>query len=306
MRLLIIPFLFYFMSLSGLYAQKKTDILVYEHKDEGFFMLIANMNHFIGIPSDSTTILLISKQKVVDQVKLDRGRIREIALLDQSTISLYAEDKMKVYSFSENKFQLKKDVKHNTFEIPLQNPLIVESLIIGQSKIKPVQEGMLAYKYAFKDEFNLRDISIPFPVMNRLPFAPGIHKTLFFNKELKEAYIPLPEASKICIFNLQNKKKKFFSFPEHAADSEQWVYLYDHTSQNHFAVLQKLNSKNKLYEIKENFSSVGFIKDIDFLPMAVIGEYMYVKRKAQDGKYHHILVPFYTHDESRVVMEEYD
>lgn len=306
MRVLLTTFLVLFSF--GVFSQKKSEILIYEKASNGFVILVADMDHFIGIPADSSSIMLInSKQQILDHVKLTRGKIKQIVILDKSTITLYAEDKMKVYSFTEDKLKLKKDVKHNTFEVPLQNPLIVETLIIGFTKVKPEQDGMLSYKYAFKDEHSLRDISIPFPIMSILKNSPGVHKPMFFNKEKKEAYIPLPEASRICIFKLTNKRKHFFTFPEHNANSEQWVYYYDHTTQNHFAVLHKENAPNKLYEIKENFSSIEFIKDIDSLPLAIIGEYMHIKRtKSGSGNMQHLLVPIFTHDESKTVIEEYD
>jgi hypothetical protein len=284
-----------FWSLSA----QKVDKVVFKSADKDLHLVFLSPTTSLAISGDSLHLYIVEGQKVIYKQEFEpKNKIKKIVALNQTEISVNGSEKLMIFDLSKNNFKLTKEIPHNKFEIPLQNPVILQNFILGTSAIKNPEPGKQNYKYSFKDEYNVRDITLPLDVKTNYKFPMAAY-SIYHAENKGLAYIFLPDASSICTFNLNNKKKRFFSLPEHDHESERWSYFYDHIEDMHYAVLVKKDNKHKLYALLDDFLTVSFIKDVNELPYFVMAGYLYNKSHDSKGETSHVLAPIYSHDESK-------
>jgi hypothetical protein len=293
LSLLLLPY--------NLFGQK-LDKLVFKAIDPNERLIMLNHERSVLINPDSTKIFFLERSGIIDSYKLTPGqKLKKMVIVNEESISVYFTGKMASFSFSGSNFIVSVEVPHDKFEVPMENPILIDNLIFGSSKLKNPQEGKQVYKYSYKDEYSLRDFTLPLDVKSNYKYAPQ-DLGIFINEKAKEAYFSMPDASTICIFRLKNKKTNFFTLPPHDIEKERWMYFYDHLKDHHYLVQQSGNKKHKLFEILDDFTNIRYIKDVNFIPNAFLDGYMHEVRDVKEKNKvvsTHYLTPIFSHDESK-------
>lgn len=122
-------------------------------------------------------------------------------------------------------------------------------------------------------------------------------------------YFPIETASKVVFFNTETLKKKEYQLPERQSGS--WYIYYDYVADRLYALSINKESKNELYFINRKNFELKKIKEMEFLPKAIIDNHFHVikleKIKGGENKEidcHYMIPLFDSENEATVLLDE--